>query len=60
LIRPSALVEHQDAILHKIKENGFDIAMTKTVHLDKGAAEDFYSEQKDQPFFNDLVKEMTS
>ena len=51
---------HQDAILHKIKENGFEIAMTKTVHLDKEAAEDFYAEQSGKPFFNDLVKEMTS
>ncbi len=34
--------------------------MSKTVQLDKAAAEEFYSELKEKPFFNDLVKEMTS
>lgn len=60
LIRPAALVAHRDAIIQKIKDNGFDIAMTKTVHLDKESAEDFYSEHRDKPYFNDLVNEMTA
>jgi nucleoside-diphosphate kinase len=60
LIRPSALVAYKDEILHRIKDNGFEIAMSKTVQLDKAAAEEFYSELKEKPFFNDLVKEMTS
>lgn len=60
LIRPSALAEHKDAIINRIKENGFQIAMIKTVQFEKDDAESFYAEQKDQPFFDDLVKEMTS
>ena len=34
--------------------------MQKTIQLDKGDAEEFYSEQRGQPFFDDLVTEMTS
>lgn len=60
LIRPSALAKQKDEILNKIKESGFKIAMTKIVQLDKEGAEEFYSEQKGQPFFDDLVNEMTS
>lgn len=59
LIRPSALAQYKDQILNKIKEHGFKIAMGKTVKLDRQQAEDFYSEHKDKPFFEDLVKEMT-
>jgi nucleoside diphosphate kinase len=33
--------------------------MIKTVQFEKDDAESFYAEQKDQPFFDDLVKEMT-
>lgn len=59
LIRPSALAKHKDQILAKIKEHGFKIAMTKTIKLERAQAEEFYSEHKDKPFFNDLVTEMT-
>lgn len=59
LIRPSALAHHKDQILNKIKEHGFKIAMTKTIKLDRNQAEEFYAEQKDKLFFNDLVHEMT-
>lgn len=60
LIRPTALTKHKDQILEKIKASGFNIAMSKIVQLDKANAEDFYAEQKEKPFFDDLVNEMTS
>ena len=59
LIRPSAFAQHYDDIVKRIKESGFTIAMTKTVEFDRQQAEDFYSEHKEKPFFEDLVKEMT-
>lgn len=60
LIRPSALNNHKDSIIQKIKESGFKIAMSRTIQLEKADAEEFYSEQNGQPFFDDLVNEMTS
>ncbi len=60
LIRPSALAKYKDEILNKIKSNGFEIAMARQVQLDKQGAEDFYSEQRGKPFFDELVNEMTS
>lgn len=61
LIRPSALsFGHREPIIQKIKESGFKIAMSRTIQLDKADAEEFYSEQKGHPFFDDLVSEMTS
>ena len=59
LIRPSAFAQHKDAIIKRIKDHGFNIAMAKTVQFDRQQAEDFYSEHKQKPFFEDLVKEMT-
>lgn len=60
LIRPSALNKNKDEIIEKIKASGFTIAMSKTVQLDKEGAEEFYAEQEEQHFFDDLVQEMTS
>ena len=59
VIRPSAFAHHKDAILKKIKDQGFEIAMTKVLTFDKHQAEEFYSEHKSAPYFNDLVKEMS-
>ena len=60
LIRPSAFAQHRDKILQRIKDSQFEIAMHKTIKFDKSQAEEFYAEQKNQPFFNDLVAEMSS
>lgn len=60
LIRPDALAQHKDAILGKIHEAGFEIAMQKEVELSQEQAEAFYSEHKDEEFFEALVKTMTS
>lgn len=60
LIRPSALSQHKDEILAKIRESGFKIAMTRTIQLEAQDAQEFYAEHKDAPFFEDLVNEMTS
>ncbi|XP_013400544.1 thioredoxin domain-containing protein 3 homolog isoform X4 [Lingula anatina] len=59
LIRPDALTEHKDAILEKIQEAGFTIAMQKEVQLTKEQAEEFYKEHKDQPYFEELTNRMS-
>lgn len=59
MIRPHAFAKHKDQILKRIKDSGFEIAMTKSVQFDEKQAKEFYAEQKDKPFFDDLVKEMT-
>ena len=48
-----------DAILQKIEEAGFKIAMQKEVTLTREQAEDFYSEHRDKEYFDPLVKQMT-
>ncbi len=59
VIRPHAFANHKDQILKRIKDSGFEIAMTKSVSFDENQAKEFYAEHKDKPFFDDLVKEMT-
>ena len=52
-------LKFSDAILQKITESGFKIAMQKEVTLTTEQAEDFYSEHRDQEYFAPLVKQMT-
>jgi nucleoside diphosphate kinase len=60
LVRPTAFAKHHNAILDRVRAQGFHIAMHKTVQFDRAQAESFYADQKSQPFFNDLVTEMSS
>jgi nucleoside diphosphate kinase len=60
IIRPSTFANHKDTILKRIEQAGFQIAFHKTVRFEQESAEEFYAEQKDEPFFDDLVAEMTS
>lgn len=43
----------------KIKEAGFQVAMQKEMQLTKEQAEEFYSEHKDQPYFDELTNRMS-
>ncbi|PWJ44053.1 nucleoside-diphosphate kinase [Sediminitomix flava] len=52
--------ENIGPILTKITENGFRIEAMKLVKLRTKQAEVFYSHLSDKPFYNDLVKYMTS
>jgi len=60
LIRPSAFHTNSEEIIKKIETNGFRIAMKKIVQLSKEQAEQFYVDHKGKPFFDGLVKEMSS
>ncbi|UJR31186.1 hypothetical protein I4U23_018693 [Adineta vaga] len=60
LVRPSALKLYKDAIIKRIQESGFDVTRTAEVQLTQAQAEQFYAGKKDQPFYQDLIHEMTS
>ena len=47
-------------IISKIEAEGFRIIGIKKLHLAKAQAEKFYAVHAERPFFNDLVKYMTS
>ena len=49
-----------EAILAKIKESGFHVSMSNEMELTKEMAEQLYSKQKDQSYFDDLIKMMTT
>jgi nucleoside-diphosphate kinase len=61
IIKPFAVSEgHIGPILHKIHDAGFIISAMRMLWLTKGEAERFYEVHKERPFYNDLVKFMTS
>ena len=55
---PSSTVFSEE-ILSKIQEAGFEVAMSKEMHLTKEQAEEFYSEHKDKDFFESLTTHMS-
>ena len=60
LVRPEAFKHHKDAILEKIRESGFKVAMQKEMQLTREMAEDFYREHEGQDYFEQLVTNMSS
>jgi nucleoside-diphosphate kinase len=61
IIKPDAMSKgHQQAILRRINNSGFKIMSMHNRTLNKEEAEEFYSIHKGKPFYNDLIKFMTS
>ncbi|XP_070570046.1 thioredoxin domain-containing protein 3 homolog isoform X6 [Ptychodera flava] len=60
IIRPDALREHKDAIIDKVQEAGFEIALQKEIQLTEDQAKEFYKEHEGQEYFDGLVANMTS
>ncbi len=61
IIKPFAVSEgHIGPILHRIHDAGFKISAMRMLWLTKGEAERFYEVHKERPFYDDLVKFMTS
>ncbi len=61
IIKPTAFEKNfTGAILETITRNGFTIAAMKMVRMTPEKAGLFYEVHKERPFFNDLVKYMTS
>ena len=54
-----SLTVNSDAILEKIKEAGFRIALQKELTLTKEQAEEFYHEHAGQPYFDELTIRMS-
>ena len=47
-------------IYRRFEKAGLEIVAAKMIHLSKEQAEGFYAVHKERPFYNDLVKYMTS
>ncbi|MGZ7507855.1 nucleoside-diphosphate kinase [Vibrio parahaemolyticus] len=61
LIKPNATKENLDsAILADILNAGFKLVALKRGVMTKQAAETFYAEHKEKPFFDELIGFMTS
>lgn len=61
IIKPDAVGKNNvGPIIARLEQNGLQIVAAKMVHLTKDQAEGFYAVHKERPFFNDLVKFMTS
>ncbi len=61
MIKPGAVKKGYIApILKMITDNGFHIVAMNLLRLTKSEAETFYAVHKERPFYNDLVKYMTS
>mgnify|MGYP002078970898 FL=1 len=61
MIKPDATAANNiGAILQKINEAGFRIVAMKYTRLSPEAAGKFYAVHRERPFYNDLVKYMSS
>jgi nucleoside-diphosphate kinase len=61
IIKPDATRRNLTGQINaRIEGAGLRIVAQKRIRLGKGAAEGFYAEHKERPFFGDLVKFMTS
>ena len=61
IIKPCAVRNgHTGAILADIQKGGFEISAMKFIQITQAQAETFYSVHRGQPFYEPLVKFMTS
>ncbi len=61
IIKPDAVAKNViGQIYARFETAGLKIVAARMAHLSRGEAEAFYGVHKDRPFFNDLVKFMTS
>ena len=61
MIKPDAFgAGNSGAIIKMIEEAGFSIKAAKLTQLSAAKAGDFYAVHKERPFYNDLVKYMSS
>jgi nucleoside-diphosphate kinase len=61
IIKPDAVGKnHIGDIISRFEKSGLHIAAAKMIHLSKKQAEEFYGVHKERPFYQDLVKFMTT
>ena len=61
IVKPNAVRKNAiGKIISRFEENGLEVVAAKMVKLSKEKTEGFYIEHKDRPFFDSLVRFMTS
>jgi nucleoside-diphosphate kinase len=61
IIKPDAVAKNVvGEIVSRFEKNGLKVAAARMVHLSPEEAGSFYAVHKERPFYNDLVKFMTS
>jgi nucleoside-diphosphate kinase len=61
IVKPDAVAKNKiGEIYARFETAGLKIVAAKMLHLTKAEAEGFYAVHRERPFFNDLVKFMTS
>lgn len=61
IIKPDAIKKKlAGKIIDRIYEKGFNIVGLKMLHMKENQAKEFYKVHAERPFYNDLVKYMTS
>ena len=61
IIKPDAVAKNViGEIVSRFEKNGLRVIAMKMLHLTKEQAQGFYAVHKERPFYNDLVKFMTS
>jgi nucleoside-diphosphate kinase len=61
IVKPNAVKKNViGKILTRFEDNGLEVAAAKMVRLSREKAEGFYIEHKDRPFFESLIRFMTS
>ena len=61
IIKPDAVEKNvMGQIYSRFEGNGLKIIAARMIHLSQAEAEGFYAVHRERPFFNDLVKFMTS
>ncbi len=55
----SSNFEYLDAIIKRVEDSGFEVPRTSEILLTKEEAEQFYADKKNEPHFQDLIREMT-
>lgn len=61
IVKPDAVAKNQIGdILRRFEQAGLRVVAARMLHLSTAQAQAFYSVHKERPFYNDLVKFMTS
>src|SRR5215204_6068964 len=61
IVKPDAVAKnHIGEIIRRFEKVGLRIVAAKMMHLSRDQAQNFYAVHKERPFYNDLVKFMTS
>lgn len=61
IIKPDAVKRNLvGKILARIEEAGLTVIGTRMIHMSENQAREFYAVHRERPFYNDLVKYMTS